>query len=107
MGSPIIDVDKLKAQESFYVKDIDANVQDMTAFSYSTFDRYTYKSKDTEKVTTGKAEADTRDYSMKVGWSFYDYNRSLNLYGLTEFVKSLPEITIDPIELQDYRIMGF
>lgn len=54
-----------------------------------------------------KAEADTRDYSMKVGWSFYDYNRSLNLYGLTEFVKSLPEITIDPIELQDYRIMGF
>lgn len=54
IGSPIIDMAKLKAQEgSFYVDDYAIYHQDMNTFSYSTFDRYTYKSKDTEKITTG------------------------------------------------------
>lgn len=54
VGYPIVDVAKLKAEEGSYVTDDRyAGVQDVTSFSYSTFDRYTYKSKDTEKVVTG------------------------------------------------------
>lgn len=53
IGNPIIDMDKLRAQESFYVKEIDVNVQEMQSFSYSSFDRYSFKSKDTEKITAG------------------------------------------------------
>lgn len=53
VGNPIIDVDKLRTQESFYVGEIDINTQEMHSFSYSSFDRYSFKSKDTEKITTG------------------------------------------------------
>lgn len=53
LGSPIIDAPKMDREEPYYVNDNDVNIQDINTFSYSTFDRYTYKSKDTEKVTSG------------------------------------------------------
>lgn len=53
IGSPIIDINKIRKEEGFYVQDHYVGIQEMEPFSYSTFDRYTLKSKDTEKVTTG------------------------------------------------------
>lgn len=53
VGNPIIDMDKLRTQEGFYVKEIDVDIQDMHSFSYSSFDRYSFKSKDSEKITAG------------------------------------------------------
>lgn len=53
VGSPIIDINKIRKEEGFYVQDHNVGIQEMEPFSYSTFDRYTLKSKDTEKVTTG------------------------------------------------------
>lgn len=53
LGNPIIKIDEIRKQEDFYVHDYNIGSQSMVAFSYSTFDRYTFKSKDTKKVTSG------------------------------------------------------
>ena len=42
----------------------------------------------------------------KYGLSIYKYKRTLNLYGLTDFVNKLPTIDIDKEDLLDYEIVS-
>lgn len=53
LGNPIIDINKIKENEPFYIVEKDAGIQYAKAFSYASFDRYSHKSKDTQKITTG------------------------------------------------------
>lgn len=54
VGIPIVDIKKLKEDfGNFYVKDRDLGIQTSKVFSYADFNRYSHKSKDTEKITHG------------------------------------------------------
>lgn len=53
IGCQAVDVEKIRREEGFYVKDIPINMQEMESFSYSTLDRYSLKSKDTKKIKSG------------------------------------------------------
>ena len=53
IGIPIINMKKLKKQESIYVTEREIGQQTATAFSYSDFNRYANKSKETEKINSG------------------------------------------------------
>lgn len=44
--------------------------------------------------------------AVKCGLSIYNYDRTLNLYGLKDFVNKLPTINIDKRDLLDYEIIS-
>lgn len=54
VGVPIVNIKKLKEEyEDFYVKERNIGIQKSDVFSYASFERYSHKSKDSEKVTHG------------------------------------------------------
>ena len=54
VGIPIVNIKKLKEEyDDFYVKERSLGIQTSDVFSYANFDRYSHKSKDSEKVTHG------------------------------------------------------
>ena len=42
----------------------------------------------------------------KYGFTLYNYKRTLNLYGMTDFVEKLPTVEIDKEELLDYTLFA-
>ena len=53
VGCQIIDMEKLKEEEPFYVTEKNLGIQTADYFSYANLDRYGHKSKDVDKVTSG------------------------------------------------------
>lgn len=64
LGIPTIDIKKLKeSPHSIYIDTKNIGIQTAEAFSYTAFDRYTHKSKETEKISHG-ANLDLKLFSI-------------------------------------------